>query len=114
MEVGCPPPNLPWEGPQLPEPVKPSCGRRATASVKLRGSCTREAGRDRTRPPRRSAAIGFGGGVRAGQGAVTSPVEHLAASLGRSSACGHHVNQPNAVLCTRRHSTVGLRSVKSR
>jgi hypothetical protein len=48
---------------------------RATTSVKLHGSCTREDGLDRTRPSPGSAAIGFGGGVRAGQGAVTALAE---------------------------------------
>jgi len=47
----------------------------ATASVKLRGSCTREDGPDRTRPLPGSAAVGFGGGVWAGQGVATAPVE---------------------------------------
>ena len=47
-----------------PEPVKPVCDRRATASVKLHGLCTREDGLDRTRPSPGSAAVGFGGGLR--------------------------------------------------
>ena len=39
---------------------------RATASVKLHGSCTREDGLDRTRPSPGSAAVGFGLGLWAG------------------------------------------------
>src|SRR5439155_15026747 len=46
----CPPPNPPQEYPCLPEPVKPSVTVRATASVKVHGSCTRQDGLDRTRP----------------------------------------------------------------
>src|SRR6185437_1121759 len=45
--------------------------RWATAPVKLLGSCTREDRLDRTRPSQGPAAAGFGGGVRAGQGAVS-------------------------------------------
>lgn len=40
------------------EPVKPVCGRRATAPVKLRGARTREDGLDWTCPAKEMAAIG--------------------------------------------------------
>ena len=50
VEVQVSSPNPPWEYLCLPEPVKPACERRATASVKLHGSGTREDGLDRTCP----------------------------------------------------------------
>ena len=43
--------------------------------MEVHGSCTRKADLDRTRPSPGTAAVGFGGGVRAGPGAVPVPVE---------------------------------------
>jgi len=73
VEVQVSSPNPPWEYLCVPEPVKPAGDRRATASVELYGSSTREDGLDRTRPSPGPAAVGFGGGTRVGQGAVTAP-----------------------------------------
>ena len=61
---------------------------RTTTSVKMSGACTREDDLDRTRPSPGSAAIGFRGGVWAGQGAVTSPGEGpLVATRTRAPRC---------------------------
>ena len=66
----------------------PSVAAGQPLSVKLHGSCTREDGLDRTRPSPGSAAIGFGGGVWAGQGAVPSPVEGpMSVTRTRASRC---------------------------
>ena len=66
----------------------PSVAAGQPLSVKLHGSCTREDGLDRTRPSLGSAAIGFGGGVWAGQGAVPSPVEGpMSVTRTRASRC---------------------------
>ena len=60
--------------------------------MKLHGSCTREDGLDRTRPSPGSAAVGFGGGVWAGQGAVPSPGKPEMVTSTRAPRC-----QPSCV-----------------
>jgi hypothetical protein len=75
-------------GSMTPGTRQAACDRSATASVKLHGSCTREDGLDTTRPSPGSAAIGLGGGVWAGHGAVPSPVEGpMLVTSTRTSRC---------------------------